>query len=62
MLNAVQILTLLVGVVVFCGSILDQETQNTQQWSSLSQEPFAAIGPWGNLAVVILVLVAAGIH
>ena len=37
------------------------ELQHAQEWKSLSQEPFAAVGQWGSLAVVLLVLAAAGI-
>ena len=60
-LQVVQLLTQLISIGTFCGNILNQETQNAYTWSVLSQEPFAAIGQWGNLVVVLLVLVAAGI-
>lgn len=60
-LKVVQIFTQLVSVGAFCGSIVIQETQNAQFWSTLSQEPFTAVGQWSNLAVVLLVLVAAGV-
>ena len=60
-LKVVQLFTQLVSVGAFCGSMIIQETQNAQEWSALSQEPFVAVEQWGNLAVVLLVLVAAGV-
>lgn len=60
-LKVVQLFTQLVSVGAFCGTIIAQETQNAHKWSTLSRKPFAAIGQWGNLAVVLLVLVAAGV-
>ena len=60
-LQLVQSFTQFVSVGVFCGSIILQETQNARKWSILSQESFGAIGQWGTLVVVLLVLVAAGI-
>lgn len=60
-LKVVQLFTQLASVGAFCGCIIVQETQNAQVWSTLSKEPFAAVGQWGNLAVVLLVLVAAGV-
>lgn len=60
-LKVVQLFTQFISVGVFCGSIISQETQNAQMWSALSQEPFEAVGQWSNLAVVLLVLVAAGV-
>lgn len=61
MLKVVQIFTQVVSVGVFCGSIINQETQDAQMWSALSQESFEAVGQWSNLAVLLLVLVAAGV-
>ena len=58
-LKVVQRFTQLVSVGVFCGSIIQQETQNAHEWSVLSQESFVAVGQWSNLALVLLVLVAA---
>ena len=46
----------------FFGSIVVQEKQNAQIWSILSQDPFLAVGQWGNIAVVLLVLIAAGVR
>ena len=60
-LNVVQFLTQLIAMVAFCGDILVMEIQNAQEWNSESQEPFAAVGQWGSLAVVLLILVAAGV-
>lgn len=60
-LKVVQLFTQLVSVFAFCGCIILRETQNAQVWSTLSQEPFATIGQWSNVAVVLLVLVAAGV-
>lgn len=45
-LEVVQLLTQLVSVVIFCGNIVNQETQNAHIWSVLSQEPFGAVGQW----------------
>ena len=61
MLKVVQLFTQIVSVGAFCYNIIVQETQNARAWTILSQEPFAAVGQWSNLAVVLLVLVAAGI-
>ena len=61
MLKVVQIFTQIGSVGAFFGSILVQETQNAREWKLLSQEPFAAVGQWSHLAVVLLVLVAAGV-
>ena len=60
-LKLFQLFTQLTSVVAFCCFIIIEETQHAQVWSALSQEPFAAIGQWGSLAVVLLVLVAAGL-
>lgn len=60
-LKVVQFFTQLISVIAFCGFTIIEETQHAQEWSVLSQEPFAAIGQWGNLVVVLLVLVAAGL-
>lgn len=60
-LNVAQLFTQLVSVVAFCGSIIVQERQNARGWSTRSLEPFAAVGQWSNLAVVFLMLVAAGV-
>ncbi|MCJ1469200.1 hypothetical protein MMC07_007833 [Pseudocyphellaria aurata] len=60
-LKVVQIFTQIVSSGAFCFSIIIQETQNARWWSTLSQEPFAAVGQWSNLVVVLLVLVAAGV-
>ena len=61
MLKVVQVLTQLIAIAAFCGNIVIMEVQNAQEWDFLSQEHFAAVGQWGNLAVVLLVLVAAGV-
>ncbi|MCJ1469447.1 hypothetical protein MMC07_008080, partial [Pseudocyphellaria aurata] len=60
-LKVLQVLTQLASAGVFCGTIIYQETQNARAWSILSQEPLAAVGQWSNVAVVLLVLVAAGV-
>lgn len=59
MLKVVQFFTQLISFGAFCGNIIFQEMQNSQAWEDLTQEPFAAVGQWSNLAVVLLVLVAA---
>lgn len=61
-LKAVQIFIQIVSAGKFCGCIIFQETQHARFWSALSQELFAAVGQWNNLAVVMLVLVAAGVN
>lgn len=60
-LKVVQLFTKIVSVGAFCGSIIFQEKQNAQMWSVLSQEPLVAVGQWDNIAVVLLVLIAAGV-
>lgn len=60
-LKVVQLLTQLASVGAFCGTVIVSESQNARTWSVLSQEPFGAVGQWSNLAVVLLVLVAAGV-
>ena len=60
-LKVVQCFTQCVSAAVFCGNIIQREMQNAHEWSILSQEPFGAIGQWGNIAIVLLVLLAAGI-
>lgn len=61
MLKVIQALTQLVSVGAFFASIIYQERQHSQKWSTLSQEAFAAVGQWGSLAVVLMVLVTAGV-
>ncbi len=60
-LKVVQYFTQFISAAAFCASIVWQETQEGPAWSELSQEPFAAVGQWSYLAVVLLVLVAAGL-
>ena len=60
-LKVIQALIQLVSVGSFFASIIYQEKQHSQKWSTLSQEPFSAVGQWGSLAVVLMVLVAAGV-
>ena len=60
-LKVVQLLTQFVSGAIFCSNIIQREMQNAHEWSVLSQEPFRAVGQWGNLAVVLFVLVAAGV-
>ena len=60
-LKVVQLLTQFVSAAIFCSNIIQREMQNAHEWSVLSQEPFRAVGQWGNLAVVLFVLVAAGV-
>ena len=60
-LKVVQLFNQLASVGAFCGSIIQQEAQNAHAWRVLSQEPFGAVAQWGNLVVVLLVLVAAAI-
>jgi hypothetical protein len=60
-LELVQLFTQIASVVAFCGDILVQETQDTHASNALSQESLSAVGQWGNIAAVLLVLVAAGI-
>ena len=55
----IQTIIQFVGVAVFCGAVVSQEVPGTLKWSKLEREPFAAVGQWGNLAVVLLVLLAA---
>lgn len=61
-LKMFQLLTQLVSAAIFCGYIIHREMQNAHEWSILSQEPFGAVDQWGNLAIVLLVLGAAGIN
>lgn len=61
-LKVIQLFTKLVSVGAFFGSIVVQEKQNAQIWSILSQDPFLAVGQCGNIAVVLLVLIAAGVR
>ncbi|KAI4158095.1 MAG: hypothetical protein LQ342_007769 [Letrouitia transgressa] len=58
-LKLFQFLTQLLSVAVFCGFIVVIEMQNAHREKILEQEPFTAVGQWGNLAVVLLVLLAA---
>ena len=55
----IQTLTQFVGVVVFCKAVVSQEAPGTWTGGQLEREPFAAVGKWGSLAVVLLVLSAA---
>ena len=58
----VRFWTQFISVVVFCGSIVYLEVSNAPSWSTMELESFAAIGQWSNLAVVLLVLLAAVIR
>ncbi|KAL9614764.1 MAG: hypothetical protein Q9167_000755 [Letrouitia subvulpina] len=60
-LKLVQFLTQLLSFAVFCGCVVIVEIQNARRGEVLEQEPFTAVGQWGNLAVVLLVLLAAGV-
>lgn len=60
-ITLVQTFTKLVSVVAFCGSILVVETRNGRTWKAVEQEPFTAVGQWSCLAIVVLVLLAAGV-
>ena len=57
--TVIQFSTRLISVVVFCGTIIYNEASSGPGWSNMELEPFAAVGQWGNLAVVLLVLLAA---
>lgn len=57
-LRSVQLSTQLVSVSAFCGSVIYQEMGTD---SAIELEPFAAVGQWGNVVVVLLVLLAAGL-
>lgn len=57
-LRLVQLFTQLVSVSAFCGAVIQQETRKE---SAVELEPFAAVGQWGNVVVVLLVLLAAGL-
>ncbi|KAL8755165.1 MAG: hypothetical protein Q9199_003840 [Rusavskia elegans] len=57
-LRLVQLFTQFVSVSAFCGSVIYQETRRE---SAVELEPFAAVGQWGNVVVVLLVLLAAGL-
>ena len=61
MSKVVEFVTQFVSFGALCCNIIFQEMQNSQAWEYLSQESFAAVGQWSNLAVVLLVLVAAGL-
>ncbi|MCJ1461880.1 hypothetical protein MMC07_000479 [Pseudocyphellaria aurata] len=60
-LKVVQLLTQIISAAAFCASVISSEVQSARAWDILSKEPFAAVGQWSNLAVVLLVLVAAGV-
>ena len=57
-LRLVQLFTQWVSVSAFCGSVIYQEMGTD---SAIELEPFAAVGQWGNVVVVLLVLLAAGL-
>ena len=61
MLRVVHLFTQLASVGAFCGSVIFFETWNARVWSVTPEESFAAVGQWGNLAVLLLVLIAAGV-
>ena len=54
-----RMFTQLVSVSAFGGAIILQETGSARAWKYLEREPFAAVGQWGNLGVILLVLLAA---
>ena len=58
-LQLIQFITQLSSVAAFGGSILYNEIVEGVQGAVLGQEQFAAVGQWGCVAVVILVLFAA---
>ena len=60
-LKVVQLPTQIVSAAIFCSNIIQREMQNAHEWSVLSQESFGAVGQWSNSAVVLFVLVAAGV-
>ncbi|MCJ1230385.1 hypothetical protein MMC12_007058 [Toensbergia leucococca] len=58
-LKVLHIISQLIGLFAFLGCIIYQETGNIQLRNAESQESFAAVGQWGNVATVLLVLAAA---
>ena len=58
----VRALTQFIGFVVFCGSLVYLEVSHAPRWSASEAELFAAVGQWSNVAVVLLVLLAAVIR
>lgn len=60
-LKLIQLFTQLSSVAAFFGSILHEDAQNTASLKGFGAEPAGAVGQWGNLVVVMLVLLAAGL-
>lgn len=58
-LQLIQSSTQLSSVIAFGGVIVYDETTAAHDGNLLEQEPFSAVGQWGNVAVVGLVLFAA---
>ena len=58
-LKALQIISQFLRLFAFFGAFISTETGNAEFWNPASQEPFAAVGQWGNVMIVLLVLTAA---
>lgn len=60
-LKLVQLLTQIISAVVFCLFVIIEDFWNSSVWDVLEREPLAAVGQWSSLAVVLMVLLAAGV-
>ena len=60
-LTIFQFFTQFASVVAFAGSVIYLESNHDRGGINAESEPFAAVGQWSNLAVVLLVLLAAAI-
>ena len=59
-LNGIQLITQLLSTAAFLGSIISGEISIASNMP-LEAESFAAVGQWGGVVVVLLVLFAAGV-
>jgi len=57
----IQLLTQLLSVAAFFSSILHEDAQNAAGVKGFGAKSPGAVGQWGNLVVVLLVLLAAGL-
>ena len=60
-LKLIQLFTQVISAVAFCLFVIIEDFWNRSVWNALEREPLAAVGQWSSLAIVLMVLLAAGV-
>ena len=60
-LTLIQLTTQIISAVAFCLFVIIEDFWNQSVWDALEHEPLAAVGQWSSIAVVLMVLLAAGV-